>query len=174
MPRKAIVDSPVHELLSRISSQVDLLPRLRDGLAEIVEQLDEVLGSTELPRPRVTVEQWDAEKAPRSIFTKRAERTKRTKTKRGAAGGKFQPAAIFIDEMPDDAVKIPGIHRKYLFAPGKGMLSMTSSGKIRLLRLPPNKTWGVRKKNGERFALTLLRLRKKLPDVNTDLQPTEG
>ncbi len=167
MPRKAIVDSPVHELLSRISSQVDLLPRLRDGLAEIVHELDEVLGSTELPEA-------EEEKAPRSIFTKRAKRSKRTKTERSSAAKKFQPSAIFIDEMPDDAVKIPGIHRKYLFAPGKGMLSLTPNGKIRLLRLPPTKTWGVTKKGGGRYSLTLARLRNKLPDIDTDLQPTVG
>ena len=127
--------------LAEIVRKIETLPKVRDALLEIVNDINMMLVDGE---ERVL-------KGPRKNNTVRRS---------------SRPRAKFLKEMPKGARSIRGIDKSYLFVPGLGMVSKTNNGKVRLLvQGKQNKGWNVVNSKGERIHLGVPMLEKRLPGV---------
>ncbi len=136
------------EAAMALVTQAESLPKLRDKLLGIVNEINSVLNDG---RAR------GMGKGPRkSPSSRKPARPAGTRKKR-------QPKAKFLDAMPPDSVNIKGIHKNYRFVPGLGILSMVKDGRIRLLLVPHEKaSWTVKNSKGERLFLGRTTLQKKV------------
>ena len=137
--------------LMAMAIQADSLPKLRDSLLQIVDEINILLADG---RKR------GVGKGPRKSKGRRKTRTALNRKASGKRGGLAK--AKYLDKMPRAAMAIPGVSANYLFVPEVGVVSKTTNGKVRLLRLPKTRTWGVKDKSGNRYFLTVPRLDKKL------------
>jgi hypothetical protein len=139
------------EVAMGLATQAESLPRLRDKLLGIVNEINLVLNDGKAR----------GHSAPR----------KTSKAAAGRMGGlavqaahrkKKQPKGKFVAKLPSAAVNIRGVHKDYHFVPGVGVISLTKTGRFRLLITPRSSggAWTVRKPSGERFFLTRGRLTK--------------
>jgi hypothetical protein len=145
------------EVAMGLATQAELLPKLRDNLLEIVNQINMALNESRNP------------KAPRSPFMGTG---KTSKADAGRMGGlkaqakrrkKIQPKAKFLDELPVGALNVQGIHHSYFFAPGVGMLSLVKDGRVRLLITPGQKSsWTVKDLKGERLFIGRAKLQERV------------
>lgn len=130
-----------------LATQAESLPKLRDKLLGIVNEINLVLNENR------------NQKAPRSPFMGAGKQPARPAGTRK----KKQPKATFLDEMPDGAMNVKGIHHSYYFVPGVGMLSLVKDGRVRLLITPAERaSWTVKNSKGERMFIGRASLQQKL------------
>lgn len=139
-----------NELLKQIGTKAAALPKLRDSLLKIVDDINQVLKGNGYVRP-----------AGRGRVAARGK----PRGNGGATRGMKMRKPKMIGELPREAVKIPGVSPNWMFLPGKGVISCASNkrGDWKLLGTPKNRTWGVRAAKGnKRFGLSVNRLNEKL------------
>ena len=81
-------------LLEKLHRQLDFLPKLRDGLRDLAQQVDDTID--------------DRKKPGRAPAKKR----------------KASPRPFYVSKLPSDAEKVPGIRGDYWYSPSQGMLSL--------------------------------------------------
>lgn len=122
------------EVAMGLATQAESLPKLRDKLLGIVNEINLVLNEG---------------RNKRSAFMGTGKEVTR---KTAVTRKKKQPKAKFLDRMPDNAVSVKGLHSDYRFSPGLGLLSTVKEGRIRLLRVPHKKSsWCVKDPKGNRL-----------------------
>lgn len=126
------------EAAMALATQAELLPKLRDEMLMLVNKINAALNTSST--------------STKSATTKRKSPSKSRRTRK----------ATYLKTMPAKAMPIPGVSKTYMFVPGLGIVSKTSNGKVRLLRLPATNTWGLRTKAGERLFISVNTLAKKL------------
>ena len=141
------------EVAMGLATQAESLPKLRDKLLGIVNEINLVLNEN---RNR---------KAPRSTVMSKSDsgRMGGLKAQAKRRGRKKQPKANFLAAMPAGAVNVPGIHPSYHFVYGMGMLSLVKDGRVRLLLTPGAKSsWTVKDVQGERLFIGRAKLQERL------------
>lgn len=132
------------EVAMGLATQAEQLPKLRDKLLAVVDEINSVLNDG---RAR------GVGRGPRKFKGRKNPARTRKKKQRGAK---------FIDGMPPDAVAVKGVHENYRYSPATGsVMSFTKNGKVRLLVTPrKGGSWTVKNSRGERLFLTRNRLRE--------------
>jgi len=144
-----------------LAIQAEQLPKLRDKLLAIVGEINLVLndGKTRGRNgPRKA-------KASPDLTTRGTPRIRKAPTLKKARRSFKQPDPILLDELPDDAVRIPTIAAGFRWSPSRGMVSLLGK-QPRLLRLPSStKCYGLKGRNGERVFLSQGKLKELLAKV---------
>ena len=141
------------EVAMGLATQAESLPKLRDKLLGIVNEINLVLNEG---RNR---------KAPRSSKMSKSDsgRMGGLKAQSARRGRKRQPKAKFLDALPAGAMNVKGIHHSYYFVPGVGMLSLVKEGRVRLLITPGAKSsWTVKNPQGQRLFIGRASLQERV------------
>jgi hypothetical protein len=145
---------PLQNYIDRLCQQVEFLPKLRAGLQELVDQLDEVIGeesepARKAPAPRVSVN---------GAMTAGEAHLKRGEVR---AGG-VRRTQRFLKKMPPGGRTIPTVDKRYRFVPNLGVVSRAAGGRIQLLWLSKS-GWNLKCRDASGFmSITRLKLAKLL------------
>lgn len=126
------------ETLESLALQLEALPKVRDALLEVVNEINVAL---------------DAKRPTRGLDKKPRKASPRKSKKR-------RPAK-FIEALPKNATRVRGVHRHYMWVPNLGMVSCVN-GKVRVLRMGTNRCFNVKDSKGELMNLGIRVLEAKL------------
>lgn len=145
------------EAAMALATQAEQLPKLRDKLLDLVNQINLALNEGRNRKAQT--------QKTRSPFMGTGEglTTRGTPRKRkGHKPGQPQPKPILLDTIPLNAREIPGVHTGFVWCQGLGMVS-TMGKQPRLLRLPGStKCYGLKNRKGDRLFLGLPKLEELL------------
>jgi hypothetical protein len=139
-----------------LAIQAEQLPKLRDKLLDMVNQINMVLNegrNRKAPR---------AQAGTADLTTRGTPRKRRAGKRKGHPAGQPQPKPLILEAVPQNAQELQGISTKFVWSQGMGMISLCGK-QPRLLRLPDStKCYGLKDRKGNRSFLGMVKLEQLL------------